>query len=90
MRTFIQRFLGTSKVTSKDDAKQRLKMLLIHDQVDLTKAQLDNMRAELLEVVQRYVEVDVDGMEFKLHREDGQIALVSNLPVVRVTARVAV
>lgn len=75
----------TGSQSSKDDAKQRLKFLLIHDQVDLTPAQLEAMKTEIMEVVGRYVEVDTEGVEFKLSREDGHIALVSSLPVRRVT-----
>ena len=48
MRSIIQRvqsaFSGTR--SSKDEAKQRLKAILIHDQVDLTPAQMDLMKAE--------------------------------------------
>jgi septum formation topological specificity factor MinE len=40
MRDILNRFFKTRQ-SSKDEAKQRLKFLLIHDQVDLTPAQLD-------------------------------------------------
>jgi cell division topological specificity factor len=87
MRELLTRLLGNPRSNSKQDAKQRLKFLLIHDQVDLTPAQIESMRAEILEVVKRYVEVDDETTEFKLHREDGQIALVSSMPVRRVAFR---
>lgn len=83
----ITRLLGTNGRASKDDAKQRLKFLLIHDQVDLTEAQLDRMKGEILDVITKYVEIDQESMEFKLNREDGHISLVSSVPVRRVTAR---
>ncbi len=86
----LEQLLGTAKVKSKDDAKQRLKFLLIHDQVDLSAAQLDQMKLEIMEVISRYLEVDADGLEFKLNKEDGQIALVSSVPVKRVTQRPAI
>ena len=70
---------------SKNEAKQRLKILLIHDQVDLTQGQLDNMQKEILEVVHRYLEVDDGNITFKLSREDEGIALVGQFPVRRVT-----
>ena len=72
---------------SKEDAKARLKFLLVHDQVDLTPAQLEKMKTEIIEVIARYVEIENDGVQFKLNREDGEIALVSSIPVRRVTAR---
>lgn len=91
MRNLFQRLqdaLTTNRPASKDEAKHRLKLLLIHDQVDLPQAQLDRMKAEILEVIAKYCEIQEDeGVEFKLNREDGHVALVSTIPVRRVTAR---
>jgi cell division topological specificity factor len=83
----IQKSVFGAPESSKDDAKQRLKVLLIHDQVALTPAQLDAMKDEIMEVIGKYVEFEAEGVEFKLSREDGAISLVSNVPVRRVTAR---
>ena len=90
MRSLIHRLeqlIGGTKPKSASDAKQRLKFLLIHDQVDLAPAQLEKMKNEIMAVVARYLEVDDAAVEFKLNREDGHIALVSSVPVRRVTAR---
>ena len=86
MKEFINRFLGKSGA-SKEAAKQRLKFLLIHDQVDLTPAQLDDMRQEIMEVISKYVEVDETNTEFKLERAEKEVALVSSIPVRRVLTR---
>jgi cell division topological specificity factor len=82
----LNRLLG-AEGGSKSDAKQRLKFLLIHDQVDLTPAAMESMKEEILQVIARYVEVDQEEVTFKLDREDGQVSLVSTMPVRRVTAR---
>lgn len=90
MKDLFSRFFGGRKAhggQSKDEAKQRLKFLLIHDQVDLTPAQLETMKSEILEVIARYVEIDVDTTEFKLERAEDCIALVSSVPVRRVVER---
>jgi cell division topological specificity factor len=72
---------------SKKEAKQRLKFLLIHDQIDLTPGQLEEMKGEIMEVISRYVEIDQETAQFELNREQGNVALVSSVPVRRVTAR---
>lgn len=87
MREFLQRFFGTQKGGSKSDAKQRLKFLLVHDQVALSPAQLEAMKSEIMAVIAKYVDVESDGVEFRLNKEDGQVALVSNIPVRKVNAR---
>ena len=66
MRELLNRLLGERR-NSKDEAKQRLKLLLIHDQVDLSQAQLEAMKNEIMEVIGRYVEIDPDSVEFRLH-----------------------
>ncbi len=80
----FSRFFGRG---SKDDAKARLKMLLVHDAVDLTPREMAAMKAEVMEVIARYVDIDKEDVDFRLERLSGEIALVSNVPVRRVTAR---
>ena len=87
MKAIISRIFGRNQALSKDDAKKRLKFLLIHDQVDLTPGQLDCMKTEIFEVIQKYVEIDTDTTDFRLERADGQIALVSSVAVRRVVQR---
>ena len=88
MRDILNRFFKP-RVASKDEAKQRLKFLLIHDQVDLTPAQLDQMKTEILEVISRYVEIDPSETDFRLERSEDSVALVSSVPVQRVLTRPA-
>lgn len=89
MRDIFNRFFG-NRQSSKEEAKQRLKFLLIHDQVDLTPAQLEQMKNEILEVITKYVEIDANETEIRLERGEDSIALVSSIPVQRVVARPAV
>jgi cell division topological specificity factor len=77
----------TKPTGSKETAKARLRFLLVHDQVDLTPSQIESMKTEIMEVISRYVEVDQSCADFRLQKEAGGIALVSNIPVSRVTAR---
>ena len=74
---------------SKEDAKSRLKILLVHDQVDLTPSQMQAMKAEILDVIARYCEVDREHVDVRLEKADNGIAVVSSVPVRRVTTRAA-
>ncbi|MEL6349816.1 MAG: cell division topological specificity factor MinE [Myxococcota bacterium] len=88
MRDILNRLLRRTK-SSKEEAKQRLKFLLIHDQVDLTPAQLEEMKNEIIAVLEKYVEINSEETEFRLERSEDSIALVSSIPVQRVIARAA-
>lgn len=86
MNPFFNKFFGNNR-GSKEDAKARLKVLLVHDQVDLTPSQLDAMRTEILAVIARYAEVDRDKVDIRLERANDSVRLTSSVPVRRVTAR---
>ena len=86
MKELIERFFG-NRQQSKNDCKQRLKFLLIHDQVDLTPAQLEAMKVEIMAVISRYVDVDQETTTFRLERCESEVALVSTVPVRRIVAR---
>ena len=82
LRDLINRLLRRQQA-SAETAKQRLQLVLAHDRSDLNPELLQRMRQEILEVVSRYVEIDVDEGEVTLETEDRVTALVANLPIKR-------
>ena len=66
---------------SKDTAKQRLKLVLIQDRLELAPEKLEEMKKEIWEVVSKYMVVDDDFMEFEVRRLDDLTVLVSNIEV---------
>jgi cell division topological specificity factor len=82
---FIQRLLGLQK-PSAATAKERLQLVLAHDRSDLNPELLEQMRREILEVVQKYVEIDLDSGDVSLATEDRVTALVATLPIRRAKA----
>lgn len=79
---FINRLLGRQK-PSGTAARERLQLVLAHDRSDLNPELLQQMRREILEVVSRYVELDLDEGDVSLATEDRVTALVANLPIKR-------
>jgi cell division topological specificity factor len=79
---FLQRLLRRQK-PSATLAKERLQLVLAHDRSDLNPELLERMRREILEVVQKYVEIDLEEGDVSLETEDRVTALVANLPIKR-------
>ncbi|MSP57098.1 MAG: cell division topological specificity factor MinE [Myxococcales bacterium] len=88
--SLFDRFFPPRTGGSKDDAKSRLKILLVHDQVDLTPSQMDAMRAEILAVIARYAEIEATKVDLRLERSTDGVNLISSVAVRRVNARLAV
>ena len=80
LRDVINKLLGRqpSRATT---ARERLQLVLAHDRSDLNPELLEQMRMEILEVVSRYVEIDLDEGDVTLETEDRVTALVANLPI---------
>lgn len=79
--------LSIFKPSSKDVAKERLKLILIHDRSDLSPELLDAIKGEILNVIAKYVEIDNSDVEVKLTKtnmeEGNSPALVANIPIKR-------
>jgi len=89
--SILDRFFGTVRGGggSKEDAKSRLKVLLLHDQVDLSPQQMEAMKSEILDVIARYCEVDRQRVDVRLEKAEDQVSVVSSVPLRRVTGRAA-
>ena len=82
LREIINKLLRRQPA-SASTARERLQLVLAHDRSDLSTELLDQMRREILEVVAKYVEIDMDEGAVSLETEDRMTALVANLPIKR-------
>ncbi len=74
----------TDMHTARNDAKSRLKLVLMHDRTQLSPVMLEQMRDDMVEVISRYVEIDKEALEVNLESDaSNTIALVANIPVLR-------
>lgn len=82
-------FFKGKKNVSKNDAKERLQFVLIHDRANVSPELLDKLKGELLEVLSKYVEINQDEFDMRLTNvdsEDGKRkvpALVANIPIIQ-------
>ena len=70
-----QRESDKNREKTKDTARQRLRLVLMHDRLDLAPDTMENMKREIWEVVSRYMVVDDDFMEFEIRRLDELMVL---------------
>ena len=83
MLEFISRMLGKESTSSKTVAKERLRLVLVHDRASISPAMLNRLRADLIKVISNYMEIDETALEFNLCQDDKEVALVANIPVVK-------
>jgi cell division topological specificity factor len=69
--------------SSKDIAKERLRLVLVHDRSSVAPQLLENLKGDLIRVISEYMEIDQAGLDVNLESSDDHVALVANIPVKR-------
>jgi len=82
----LSRLFGRPK-SSKDLAKERLKLVLIHDRANVSPQFLEMVKSEIIKVITNYMDVDESALDIQITKtksEDGDgvvPALVANIPI---------
>ncbi len=78
---------------SKNVAKERLKLVLIHDRAHVSSRFLDMIKGDIIRVISDYVEIDEEGLDIKFTRtrresDDTPVpALIANIPIIKMKDR---
>lgn len=80
MFDFLSRLFGRDE-GSKKAAKDRLRLVLVHDRTSLSPRLMENLREELINVISKYLEIDEEGLEVSFDQEEETTALIANIPI---------
>ena len=81
---FLKKIFGSGNEGSRGRAKDRLKIVLIHDRTDISPELLESLRSEIVDVLTKYMEIDTKKIEIDLDHDEHEVALVANVPVLRI------
>jgi cell division topological specificity factor len=86
MTKFFERLLNRD-TRSANQAKERMKLVLIHDRTDLKPGSLEKLKDELIDVISRYVEIDAEEIQIQIAQEGRQQRLIAEIPLMNVRRR---
>jgi len=75
--------IGRKKPKPGELAKERLKVVLVHDRLKVNPEVLELIKTELLAVISRRLEVDEQNMQINLARESGWDTIQAHVPIKR-------
>ncbi|HWI54623.1 MAG TPA: cell division topological specificity factor MinE [Desulfobacteria bacterium] len=83
MLDFLLRVFGKDASSSKNVAKDRLRLVLVHDRADVSPQLLEDLKEDLIKVITNYMEIDERALEVNFDNSDNTVALVANIPVIK-------
>lgn len=71
------------KPTPGELAKERLKVVLVHDRIKVNPELLEQIKAELLSVISQRLDIDEKNVQVSMAREDRWDKIQADLPIKR-------
>lgn len=81
MIDILTRIFGRESMNSKDIARERLRLVLVHDRASMSPDFINELKEELIRVIREYLDIDEDSLAVDLENDENSIALVANIPV---------
>ena len=82
MIDFFRKLFGQSGSSSA--AKERLRLVLMTDHLELAPDMVEAMKRDLVNVISRYVEVDREKIDVTFEQQDKALAMLANIPILAV------
>lgn len=83
MLDMIQKFFNKGNANSKEIAKERLRLVLVHDRVNVSPQFMEVIKDDMIKVISNYMEINEKDMEINLTSTKSSVALVASIPVNR-------
>ncbi|HZK86708.1 MAG TPA: cell division topological specificity factor MinE [Syntrophomonas sp.] len=81
MLELLSRIFGKESSASKNIARERLRLVLIHDRSMVSPEIINALRDDLIQVIQKYMDIDLESLLVNIEGEDNSVALIANIPI---------
>ena len=72
---------GRQEPTSRDVAKQRLQLVLVHDRANISPGLLEMLKDEVITVISKHLEIDRKGVQITFTQNRNESRLVADIPL---------
>ena len=71
----------TRRASSADAAKERLKLVLIHDRTDINPEVMEKLKDDLLNAISHHVDIDPKSVKITMMHEGREQRLIADIPL---------
>ncbi len=72
---------GHREPTSREIAKQRLQLVLVHDRANVSPGLLETLKDEIIAVISQHLEIDRNGVQITFTQNRVESKLVADIPL---------
>lgn len=87
MNRLLDRLSRRSPTKSRQVAKERLKLVLVHDRTDISPTIIAQLKDELITVISKYVDIDREAVDVQLTQNRRENRLTANIPLLNAPRR---
>jgi cell division topological specificity factor len=78
---FWQRLRGNPQPSSRETAKQRLQLVLVHDRNQIEPGMLERIKDEIIAVISKHVEIDPEHVKVTFSHGERENRLTADIPL---------
>jgi cell division topological specificity factor len=73
----------TGRTSSAYEAKERLKLVLIHDRTDINPATLEKLKDDLIKTISKHIQIEPESVKITMMHEGREQRLVADIQLRR-------
>jgi cell division topological specificity factor len=79
----LKKLFGSKAPSSREVAKERLQLVLVHDRTELSPQILEAIKDEIIAVISKHVAIDRETVEIAFTQSRRQARLQADIPLLR-------
>ncbi|MGQ9626987.1 MAG: cell division topological specificity factor MinE [Anaerolineae bacterium] len=77
----LSRLIGRTQPSSREIARQRLQLALVHDRIKMPPELMETLKDELIVVISKHFEIDQEGVRITITQDKRRSRLLADIPV---------
>jgi cell division topological specificity factor len=78
---FLKKHFGSNAPSSREMAKERLQLVLVHDRTQISPQLLQTLKDEIIAVISRHVAIDREGVDITFTQNRRESRLQADIPL---------